>query len=409
MSTKRQTVSGTSSCLILILIGLLVAVLLAGVVLVVGVIPSFRHGNACNSFLASGDYLQAISECEAAIHSDVFSLFPRLATMLHDARDGRKEQLYQRGIAEVQLNNWSAAEVLFRQVAELDVNYKDVQAQRQAVMSKLREAGIPTATVGTDVVPIMTLGPLPVPSETPTPTLTPLPTETPIPTATPQPSDTPTPIPPPPEFSDNFDGGLKAEWQRQAGEWGIVNGRLTLTDISERPAIGWITVGHESWSNYAVECDIEGVGDGVPGLFASYLDSTVPKAYADAAMNDPDARLWSYSRAAILVSLDSRGRGVGFIVGTSYMEWAIYENGTWKTVGATLTENDRDDGTVHLRIEVTETGHVVRVNGKEISFSALDVATQGKVGIWLSAHHEFENTHPRAVPKVDNLTITPLR
>jgi hypothetical protein len=54
-------------------------------------------------------------------------------------------------------------------------------------------------------------------------------------------------------FEDNFDTGLKPDWEVVAGDWRIANGALTTLTYD-----GWsyILVGDPSWAEYAVELDV---------------------------------------------------------------------------------------------------------------------------------------------------------
>lgn len=89
------------------------------------------------------------------------------------------------------------------------------------------------------------------PTETPPPTVTPTPTETPAPTDTPTPTVTPTPLPLP-DFADNFDAGLRPEWELETDDaWASVNGRLTnLRNESS------LIVGDENWTDYTLSLDV---------------------------------------------------------------------------------------------------------------------------------------------------------
>ncbi len=90
-------------------------------------------------------------------------------------------------------------------------------------------------------------------------TATPRPSDTTVPnTPTPVPlTNTPTAIPPtttptpdPRLFWDDFETGIRPEWQMSGNNYSMVNGQLS--------SLGWFTayIGDTSWANYAVEFDL---------------------------------------------------------------------------------------------------------------------------------------------------------
>ena len=241
----------------------------------------------------------------------------------------------------------------------------------------------------------------------PNPTYTPYPTHTaypPNPTYTPYPNPTlsPTakPIPESLLFEDDFDVGPRSEWEIVSGTWGTANGQFTLISISERPTIGIALVGDTSWDNYAVEFDVTGLHDyDDPGWSGLQLEG----------YSTEDMETVYSSRAAVLVGIDEKGNGAGFIIGENYMVWGTFSNGLWSNIiSGTLVQAYGDEGG-HLIITVQ--GNLYKVYDSEgamiTSFSTLG-SKGGRVGVWLNSHLSLSASDWRAVPKIDNFSVTPL-
>lgn len=86
------------------------------------------------------------------------------------------------------------------------------------------------------------------------PTYTPYPTYTPLPTLTPPPLPTQTsftriPLP----FQDDFDNGIKPEWEMVSGTWRVINGQLAADETDQQTAI---LVGDNTWTDYTVDVDV---------------------------------------------------------------------------------------------------------------------------------------------------------
>lgn len=233
---------------------------------------------------------------------------------------------------------------------------------------------------------------------TATPIVITLPTQTPIPT-TPTPRPTVISLP----FQDNFDAGPRSEWEALLGEWGMVGGEYTLIDISERPAVGIAIVGDASWDNYAIECDLAGLYDR-----GGYTADVTMRGYGDEFMNQEEVRVPEYSRAAILIGMDDDGDAAGLIIGATLMEWGLLKEWNWTVISGTLIEGYGETG-AHIRITVRGNSYEAWVNGKVVtSMSAPAVRKGGRVGIWLKASNKLPASDWRAVPKMDNFSVTPL-
>jgi xylan 1,4-beta-xylosidase len=52
--------------------------------------------------------------------------------------------------------------------------------------------------------------------------------------------------------TDNFDTAFSSDWNYSDGNWSIVNGTANINNVGKR------TIGNTGWSDYSVECDVEG-------------------------------------------------------------------------------------------------------------------------------------------------------
>ncbi len=120
----------------------------------------------------------------------------------------------------------------------------DESVAENAIISQEPAAGTTLEPCEGDVVIVVSLGAVPVPTETPGPTETPAPpTETPIPTPVPP---TATPTPDPRLFFDDFETGIRPEWNFLGETFSVTNGKLVLDGSVE----GF--VGDDGWNNYMV-------------------------------------------------------------------------------------------------------------------------------------------------------------
>ena len=286
--------------------------------------------------------------------------------------------------------------------------------QTKVIITSFSSPSTPTPMVIVATVP----APTPLPTYTPYLTYTPYPsspTAPPYPTYTPYPKPTLSPTPKPIlvslPFEDDFDMGPRPEWEIVQGKWGTAKGQFTLIDISERPAIGIALVGDTSWDNYAVEFDVTGLWDKFYDDYYHKYKDVSPEDYDNEKMNrnkPPIVGVTYYSRAAILVGVDKEGDGAGLIVGASYMVWGTFEEGLWNVASGTLVQAYGEEG-AHLRITVR--GNVYKVydeKGKMLTSFSVPGCKGGKVGVWLSAYNELPATDWRAIPKIDNFSVTPL-
>lgn len=216
-------------------------------------------------------------------------------------------------------------------------------------------ANLPTPTPLVIVPP----SPAPLPTSTPYPTYTPKPTYTlpptyapyatstlpPVPTNTPLPSPTPTlsvALP----FSDDFDGGPRAEWQPISGVWRTVDGQYTVTGSEFKWAHS--LVGDPTWGDYVIDVDY----------------------------STPD----SYAIVAVLVRAGGpNGLGLACLTrpGSSTVAWKIWQDGDWETLAT--KEGGANEG--HIRVEVRGSTFTCDFNGLTRLTITDDSTSAGRVGV----------------------------
>jgi succinate dehydrogenase hydrophobic anchor subunit len=86
---QRKTVSGTRSCWLWTITGLILVVIIVFGALIFLVLPLVRgqveagqHYAACVNFLNSGDCDQAAVECQAVVRLDTYSYYPNAGDLL---------------------------------------------------------------------------------------------------------------------------------------------------------------------------------------------------------------------------------------------------------------------------------------------------------------------------------------
>jgi hypothetical protein len=304
-------------------------------------------------------------------------------------------------IAEKKAQLDSTAEALNREKREIGDERKPIAASDKQSPSE------PTLTPTATDTPVPTSTPVP---PSPTSTNTPIP-PSPTPTLSPTPSPTPTPsviLP----FEDNFDPGPRSEWRPQYGKWGMAGKKYTLLDVTNSPVVGMTWVGDSSWRNYVVEAEISGLHD--PRIVvATYVYC---KDYYDTESLNPGSACYGpTSRAAILVRVQPDGSAVGLIVGSAHIEWALLgTDGKWENVvSGTLSDGYGEEG-AKFRVEVRDNLYVAYVLREdhqpmeELGAFSDDGFPSGGIGFWLKSSTRLPADDWRAVPKIDNLVVTPL-
>jgi hypothetical protein len=202
-------------------------------------------------------------------------------------------------------------------------------------------------------------------SATPLSTYTPYPSQTPLPTYTTVPTPSPT-IKPLVElpFKDNFDNGLRPEWQLPVagGVWRILNGKLTVTGLTEEKW-SYIFVGDPSWENYSVDVDYKF------GKYSTYV--------------------------GILVrSQGTYNFGLSYIANYYDTFWKIWQDSNWMELAS--KRKDNYDGYGHLRVEVKGNNFTGYVNGVPQMTISDSSTKSGYVGLGIDCNNvsgcsEFDN------------------
>jgi hypothetical protein len=385
---QRKPIAARRSCVLYVVILAALTLIIAGIALVLVVLPeqdrqrqAERHYQAGVAFQTAGDLDKAKSEYEQVI--TINANYKDVQNRLADVQEQRKAYHYQRGLDYMNTGQYAEAVAEFKIVMGLDTRYEDVQARLNEAEAKLAKVHALTPTA----VPVQTTTPIPptaTPGPSPTATLVP-PTATPSPSPTASPTATSTPSLPLP-FFDDFDAGPKPDWVVLSSTWGMAGGEYTLTDISGSPVIGISVVGDAGWRDYAVEADIRGL----------YYPHSYPER------GDP----WS-SKAAILVRVQDDGRAVGLMIDERFLDWEILVGDSWSVVPGTRVDSYGEEGT-HIKIEVRGNVFAAYVDGKMITSFSDARFPSGKVGLWLHSSGQLGAGDWRAVPKIDNFKVTKL-
>jgi hypothetical protein len=168
-------------------------------------------------------------------------------------------------------------------------------------------------------------------------------------------------------FQDDFNLGLKSEWQPVVGEWRMANGKLT--GKGERFDWAYIVAGDPTWSNYAVELDTDHSSD-------------------------------SWQAIAVLVRVQDLGNLVTYILeidGTG-TGWYVTRDGERDR----MTRESSPDGTKHqVRVEARGNLYVAYVDGQKASSASDPTFSSGRIGVGIRCRSDTCNT-------VDNIKVIPL-
>jgi hypothetical protein len=386
---QRKPIAARRSCVLYIVVLAALILIIAGIALVLIVLPeqdrqrqAERHYQAGVAFQTTGDLDKAKSEYEQVITID--ANYKDVQTRLADVEEQGKAYHYQRGLDYMNTGQYAEAVEEFKIVMELDTRHEDVQAELKEAEAKLAEVRALTPTA----VPVPTTTPIPptaTPGPSPTATLVPptpahSPSPTTLPTATPTPSLS---LP----FFDDFDAGPKPDWEVLSGKWGMAGGKYTMTDISGGSVTGVSVVGDTGWRDYAVEAEVSGLH--------------YPYYWGD----DRDEEI--SSRAAILVRMQDDGGAVGLMIDEQFVDWEILEGDSWTVVSGTRVAGYGEEGT-RIKVEVRGNVFAAYVDGKMITSFSDDRFPSGKVGLWLQSSGLLNASDWRAVPKIDNFKVAKL-
>lgn len=223
------------------------------------------------------------------------------------------------------------------------------------------------AVIVENVLPTAT--PIVITLPTPTPIVTTLPTPTAVPTS-PTPSPTAVPLP----FKDDFDTGLRPEWQALQGTWRMVDGTYAADETDHQWA--YTMMGDLVWQDYAVEVD---VATGCVGG----------------------------EHIALLLRSKDRSEGVQLQANYTEMKWVLYHNGQSKEIAVADKGLPWDcSGVVpsrisHLRLEVKGNIYSAYLDGELVSRVQDDTFVAGRVGLG--------TTYSSDVVRFDNFVVAPLQ
>lgn len=209
----------------------------------------------------------------------------------------------------------------------------------------------------------------PLPTSTPYPTYTPAPTYTAPPTQAPKPQATSTPRPemmlP---FEDNFDNGVRPEWEQVVGNWRMVDGGY-WTDPSGAWSIA--LVGDVGWTNYALEVDVQ------------YHNASAP-------------------RVGVIVRA-SNDSYMEFRTDCCSSDWYLHHNGEEQNIATTSDGGGlpREKDTVHWRFEIKEDIYSAYVDGQLLMRFQDDTLSSGRVGLTVANSKSYWR-------RFDNFKVTKL-
>ena len=196
----------------------------------------------------------------------------------------------------------------------------------------------------------------------------------------------PTPIGFPAAFADNFDRGLRPQWKRMEGGWGIARDRLTLTTLlASEATTGLIAVDEMRWPNYSVEATIA-------DLFE---------------VSDEGFLFEGNSAVGLLARLQADGSGVGVVVERHALTLATRDaDGNWTPLpDARVTGADLDTPHV-VRLAVSGSAYTVYLDRVQV-LSAVYAGgpADGGVGLWIRSAIPVNPAERTVVPKIDDFQV----
>ncbi len=171
-------------------------------------------------------------------------------------------------------------------------------------------------------------------------------------------------------FVDDFNQGLKPDWEIGYGEWRMVNKRLKV--ISFVGGEAQIFVGDPGWENYAVDLDA--------GTFAH------------------DWLVGNDNSVVVYVRLQDRSNSMWFQIASYLAACGIKKDGEDTTIH--LLEEEIGTGDRHLRIEARDNKYEFLINGQRICFLEDDTYSRGSVGLWARQGEEDNEVW------IDNFRVT---
>lgn len=173
-------------------------------------------------------------------------------------------------------------------------------------------------------------------------------------------------------FADDFEYGIKPDWQISLGEWRMVDSRLQATEFIDNHA--QIVVGDTSWQNYILEVETGGLGS---------------------------LSMIGGSAIGLEVRMQDQGTYMWFTLNEDEATCGKDINAESETISSKELDFDRD-GPNRLMVKVEGRNYEYWVNNQKICVLQDSTFTQGYVGLWTGVRGT------RKKPWFDNFKVTAL-
>lgn len=158
----------------------------------------------------------------------------------------------------------------------------------------------------------------------------------------------------------------------------VLDGVLRIT-IHDPEVIAWTSTTERTFSDFRVSVD------------ATHVSGPLDNEYGLLIRMDGDKRFYAFSASS-----------------DGYVRTALYDNGTWKLLGADWTPDDaiqQGDGiTNRLEVEARKSEFIFRINGQEVARLSDSTLKTGALGLYAGSFSEGE-----VVMTFDNLKVEPLK
>jgi xylan 1,4-beta-xylosidase len=166
---------------------------------------------------------------------------------------------------------------------------------------------------------------------------------------------------------DNFNNSFSSDWNYEDGQWSIVNGTANINNVGKR------TMGKSGWSDYIVECDIQGIDNLNSGIMVRVQNPARGGAGDDSGLGSDFYQGYFAGLSTVGVSLGK-------------------QNYSWITLASTP---ERYDTNTWYHMKVTVSGNTIKVYVGDMTKPKIDYTDNsnpfihGKVGI--RAHYANTN------------------
>jgi hypothetical protein len=151
---------------------------------------------------------------------------------------------------------------------------------------------------------------------------------------------------------DNFEGGLRPNWEVVKGRPAVSNGKLT-SSVNQT----WLLVGDPRWENYVVEFDAEKVWE---------------EAYVGVHVQDLNN----------MVAVNMRGNTLDF--------WYIVSDGKWYGMGLEI-RNSLVLNPAKVRISVKDNHYIAEIGGGKVGEIWDQTLSNGRVALNLTTYVIIDN------------------